>query len=814
MKNDTGSLQCAHCLITIDRSNTALFLEENGKRLSFCCQGCRGIYQLVNQEGLQSFYGRRQGWIDGPPITDEITLSDFENNVRTSGDGHSHIDISVDGIRCASCIWLIEKALSRLDGIEKVTLNYATHQASIQWNPEKVSLKAILEHIQRFGYQPHPDVSDAKSQAESRRLIIRFGTAAFLSMQLMIYSAALYAGFFQGMDPRMRFLLQCMAGLVATPVLFYAGQTFFSGALRALRHGHFNMDSLVALGAGGAYFLSIVQTIRGGEVYYDTAVMIITLILLGRLLEHGARRRASEAVNRLSRLAPERARLYRENGKEEFISVSRVKRGDILSILPGERIPLDGVVRKGSSETDESMLTGESRPVSKVPGKKVMAGTINLHGRLIIEVNSTEKDTLLAQIIRSVKAAQAKKAPVQMLADRLVGWFVPVVLAVALAAFVYGMQTQDTTLSIIRAVSVLVVACPCALGLATPLAILVGTGLGASRGILFKGGDVLEHASKTDTVVFDKTGTLTTGIMTLQKVCSLAPEWDETRCLVIAASLEKLSEHSVGRAIVEALPPDLQVREVKDFSVSPGLGISGTIGSSRYLVGNSRFLDNHSISPEEAADCPDSENGSTTVYLADSERVLAVFFISDSLRPETGQVVAILRNMGREVHLLSGDQNSVVASMAASAGIDRYRGETLPLEKADYLESLRSEGKRPVMVGDGINDAPALTVADVGISVARGTDIAMESSDIVLMREDIRLVPMALQLSILTFSTIRLNLFWALGYNMTALPLAFLGLLHPIVCAAAMAASSLCVVGNSLFLRKRFSRQSLSWDDV
>ena len=794
-------MECKHCLLPVGKHD-AVYSGEGKNELVFCCRGCRGIYQLVNQGGLHHFYNQRQGWTSGPPITAELDLEPFIERVEELKDDQSQVDFTVTGIRCASCVWLIEKAVARIEGVLNCRVNYATHQARILWDNSRTTLEQILATIQSFGYQPQPKISDQARQRESRELIIRFGTASFLAMQLMIYSFALYAGYFQGMDETMRLILQVVAGLVATPVLFYSGAPFFQGALRGLKTFHFNMDSLIALGAGSAYFLSIFQTFRGGEVYYDTAVMIITLILLGRLIEHGAKRKASQAIHQLSSLAPDKARRCRnlDNPDDcEMVSVKTIQKDDLVAVQPGEMIPVDGRVVSGQSEVNESMLTGESLPVNKPEGSTLLSGTMNLNGFLIFRVTETGSNTVLAQIIHSVEEAQARKAPVQKLADRVVGGFVPVVLAVACAAFFFAMRDHGAAEGIIRAVSVLVVACPCALGLATPLAILVGTGRGARYGILYKGGDVLEAGSRVDTVVLDKTGTITSGQMSVRAIKSVRAGWTKERLHRYGASLESRSEHPIARAIVRH-KDDFQPAPVSAFTVHPGFGVEGKIDNQLVRLGSLRFLEQQS--GQKISQGWDEQPGQTIVYLGDNDGLLGLFSLQDTLRPESARVVAQLKKMKMEIHLVSGDQPLAVSDMGSRAGIQNCLASTMPTEKATFIERLQAKGQSVAMVGDGINDAPALTSAHVGIAVARGTDIAMESCDIVLMREDLHLLPAALILARGTFRTIRRNLVWALGYNIIALPLAFLGLLHPIVCAGAMALSSLCVVGNSLLLKR------------
>nr|MBF0221644.1 heavy metal translocating P-type ATPase [Desulfobulbaceae bacterium] len=792
-------VKCTHCLLEIS-PHDALYLENKaGRQLPFCCSGCRGIFELINEEGLNSYYSRRQGWTSGPPETATIHIELFTERIIEEKNGTLSIDFLLSGIRCASCIWLIEKVVSKIAGVERCQLNYATNRAKIVWQPSTTSLPLILTQIQRHGYTPHPVDGNEMENREGRELLILFGTAAFLSMQLMIYSMALYAGYFQGMDPGMRLILQIAAGLVATPVVFFSGKPFIKGAIGGLKSFHFSMDFLIVLGVGAAYFLSIYQTVIGGEIFYDTAVMIITLILLGRLIESGARRKAAGAVRALASLVPDQARLE----EDIYQPVKSITVGQEIIVLPGERIPLDGIVINGSSEVDESMLTGESRPLGKKVGAPVLGGTANLNGRIVVKVTHTVAETVLSQIIKSVEEAQSRKAPVQAVADRIVGYFVPAVLLVAAAAFFMALNEHSIEESVIRMVSVLIVACPCALGLATPLAILVGTGIGASRGILYKGGDILEHASKIKRVVFDKTGTLTTGQMAVAEADILGRKTSKEHCLLLAASLESGSEHSIGKAFLrEYKARDLY--PVKEFKAHIGLGVSGTVEAKEYLLGSLPFMLKSGVVIDDA-NADFQQRGETLIYLAQGTELLAIFNITDKLRPEASSMVLELKKLGIQSSLVSGDRQLAVSRVASAVEMHDYRYEAMPLDKVAYIEDQQRAGYRTAMVGDGINDAPALTTADVGIAVAKGTDIAMDSADIVLMRDDLNLVTESLILADKTFSTIKQNLFWAFGYNLLVLPAAFLGLLHPIISAAAMALSSLCVVGNSLLLRKHNS---------
>lgn len=805
------NITCAHCDLPIAIGEAAS-LVVNNQTLYFCCPGCQAVYEMIRGNGLESFYARRDGWHVGAPRVQGIDISQFGAKIRKI-DHQLALEFAVGGIRCASCVWLIEKALDKMAGIYDVNVNYATYKASIRWNPDEIQLETIMHRIQQFGYTPRPYVSDQQLHLEHRSLLLRFGTASFLAMQLMTLSLALYAGYFQGIHPGFQLGLKIFGAFLATPVIFYSGGPFLINALNGLRHAHFSMDSLIAMGAGSAYFLSLFQIVVGGEVYFDTAVMIITLILLGRLIESGAKSRASQAVRQLAALAP--AQVRRIDAPDDLsafrmVPTSDMEIGQLFSVRPGEHIPIDGVVVEGRSEVDESMLTGEAKPVAKFRDAGVMGGTVNFSGHLLVRVSNRPDKTVLSQIIHSVEEAQARKAPVQVLADRIVGCFVPLIIFLALSAFLFSLRSYSWTEGIVRSVSVLVVACPCALGLATPLAILVGTGVGAGKGILIKGGDILEQARAIHAVVLDKTGTLTTGEMILSDIVlprggfqpSAPSSIGKDGVLVLAASLAAVSEHTIAGSIGRAAAGKT-LRRVAKARVRPGLGIEGRLDGHRYCLGSSRFM--QTIGVRIPMDLAPREGADTRVYLADADEksLRACFIISDRIRSTAAPTVRALKRLGFVVYLVSGDLAETVAEIAASVGIDHYRAACLPEEKAAFIRDLQENHINVAMVGDGINDAPALAGANVGIAVVKGTDIAMESADIVLLREDLQLIPEALKLSKQTFRTIKVNLLWALCYNLVVLPIAFFGFLHPIFCAGAMALSSLCVVANSLRLKSR-----------
>ena len=720
----------------------------------------------------------------------------------------------MEGIRCASCVWLNERLLGKLPGVPFARVNYATHRARIRFDPAITGLPAVLGRIRSAGYLPKPygeTEGQAAQRRETRDLLVRLGTAGFLSSQLMVVTIALYAGYFQGIDPGTRRLLEWVGLGLTLPVYFYSGAPFLRNTVTSLRHGRFNMDALIALGAGAALAYSVWQMFAGGEVYLDTAAMIVTLVLVGRFVEAAAKGRASEAVARLAALQPQEARRLEPvpGGGFEIrrVPVAELRPGDRVEVVPGERVPADGVVREGRSEVDESLVTGESRPVGKEPGSPAIGGTVNLHGSFVLEVTRTGAATVLSGIIRAVEEAQASRPRIQAVADRLVGVFVPAILVLAVAATAgHLLGGAPAPQALMIGVSVLVIACPCALGLATPLAVLLATGVATGRGLLVKGGDVFERAAGADEVLLDKTGTVTRGRPELREVLPL-PGQDADEALRMAAAVERRSEHSLGRAIVEAARalPGEPVPEATDFRAVPGRGVEGRVAGEVVRVGSRPFV------IEAGAEIPEEAErearlregrGDTVAFLARGGRLVALLVVADALRPEAREVVADLAALGLRVTLLSGDNRRTTEAVAAGLGIAVAIAEVSPVEKRERVAALQAAGRRVLVAGDGVNDAPALTQADVGVAMSRGTDVTMESAEAILVRDDLRLLPELVRLSRKTYRVIRENLFWALIYNLVAVPLAVVGLLHPIVAAGAMAASSTFVVLNSLRIRR------------
>ena len=795
-------VRCDHCLLEMN-PGSAVTADFNGETKYFCCRGCLGVYELIHRESLDTFYNSRCGWTPGPPEKSKINTGAFRDSIKKADEALS-VEIVLSGIRCASCVWLIEKFLLRMEGVLSARVNYATHRLAIQWDENKISLRDILEGILSIGYVPHPYRQTAFSETLRREkddLLLRFGTAVFFSMQLMLFITALYAGFFQGIEEQYKQTFQLISWALATPVLFYSGYLFLKNAVRSVLKLALNMDVLIALGSFSAYAYSIAMIFRGGEVYFDTSAMIVTFILLGRFLEAGSRLKAGNALTSLIEMQPKEARLVTQTHETRVVSLDEIHSGDTIEVLAGEKIPLDGTILDGEAEINESMLTGESRPAFKSTGKEVFAGTISLNGRLAVRVTGTQKDTVLSKIIQTVEDAQSRKAPIQAIADRAAGYFVPVVIFLAVSAFLYWkFNTTDTAVALMNAVSVLVVACPCALGLATPLAILLGTSSAAKKGILVKGGDIFETVSGTNCVVLDKTGTITSGTPSVTEVVSMTTR-DEL--LQYAASLEKFSEHPAGKAIVKAY--DGELLEVAGFRVIPGKGVSGSIDGKTCLVGNRVFMveNNVSFPPGMEEICEQlTRNGKTVVFLAIDGRLLGVVGMIDDVRDDAAGLVGKLKRDKIKVRMLTGDAPNVARYVASKCGIDDIDAGLNPVEKAAVIQSMRSQGNNVIMVGDGINDAPALTEADTGVSFGHASDIALESAGVVIIQDSLNLISILIEGSRRCFSIIRQNLFWAFSYNLVALPLAIGGFLHPIFSALLMASSSLVVVGNALRLRK------------
>jgi Cu+-exporting ATPase len=742
--------------------------------------------------------------------------------------------VSVGGMSCAACVRRVENALQSVPGVENATVNLATSRASIVYSPRLEDWPAIREAIEQAGYeylgvyqQEAGDPAEAARLQEIAGLRHKVAAGAVLSILIM-------AGTMQHSLPILhsvsRQAMLYILLVLTAPAVFWVGDRFLKGALKATLQKTADMNTLVAMGSLSAFIYSALATIfphlfsaSGLEppVYFDGAAMIVTLVLLGRLLELKARGRTSEAIKKLMKLTPKTARVIRE-GAEMDVPVEEVLRGDRIVVRPGGLIPTDGTAVSGESSVNESMLTGESMPVSKKPGNEVFTGTINQSGSFVFEATRVGAETALARIIRLVEEAQGSKAPIQRFADKVASIFVPAVIAIAIVTFIvwyFAAPGHILSRAVLNFVSVLVISCPCAIGLATPTAVMVGTGLGAENGILIKGGESLERAHHLDTIVFDKTGTITGGEPEVTDIAA-APGFSKADLLSMAASVESLSEHPLAKAIVKLgakAGRETGTNIVLDFESVSGLGLRARVGESQIILGSRTFIESEGINTgmldQDAAML--EKSGKTCVFAAKDGKVAGVIALADTIRPSAPEAVSLLKKMGLEVVMLTGDRRQTAEAIARQAGIERVLSDVRPEDKAGEIRRLQSNGRVAAMVGDGINDAPALAAADVGIAIGTGADIAIEASDITLIRDDLRLVASAIELSSLTMRIIKQNLFWAFFYNAVGIPVAagalypFFGiLLNPMFAAAAMAMSSVSVVTNALRLRRIWRKRS------
>jgi copper-transporting P-type ATPase V len=714
-------------------------------------------------------------------------------------------EFSVEGMTCGSCAARVQRILTRADGVEHAEVNFATGRAHVTGDADVAMLEAAVEKI---GYRLLPEDTEEQAgdheEAEQRYWRRR----AVIAFPLTIVIVVVSMGFMEQMMASAA--LRWTVFALTAPVQFYVGWPFLAEAARRARHLTSNMDTLIAVGTLTAFVFSTVELIAGGaELYFEVAAGIIAFLVLGRYFEARAKGRAGQALRALAELGAKEARVIRD-GEEVTVPVAQVAVGDLMRVRPGEKIPTDGEVVEGASAVDESMLTGESVPVEKTAGSTVAGATVNASGVLLVRATAVGSDTALAQIVKLVSDAQAGKAPVQRLADRISSVFVPVVILVAAATWATWFALGDGLGGLLAAVAVLIIACPCALGLATPTAIMVGTGRGADLGILIKSVEILERTREITTVVFDKTGTLTTGEMALSGI-DTSMDVDEGTLLAVAAAVEDASEHPIGRAVAAAARErGLHLPATSAFEALPGHGVRADVeGVGTVHVGRRKLMAEAGLVMGETLDeaLEGFEAGGATAVLAgwDGE-VRGVVAVADLLKDGAAKVVADLRRMGLDVAMITGDNARTAQAIAAEVGIERVLAEVLPADKVSEIERLQAAGERVAMVGDGVNDAPALVAAELGVAIGTGTDVAIESSDLTLLRGDLAGVPTAIRLARRTYRTIVQNLGWAFGYNIAAIPLAAVGLLNPLIAGAAMAFSSVSVVANSLRLR-RFSAE-------
>ncbi|WP_145022795.1 heavy metal translocating P-type ATPase [Paenibacillus sp. Y412MC10] len=749
----------------------------------------------------------------------KVSVDKLEETIKKLGydTAKEVVDFNLEGMTCAACANRIEKGLSKLPGVTNASVNFAMETARVEYSPADISVSDMQNKVKQLGYkavtkQENKKTVDHRKQEikHQKRLLL---LSAILSLPLL-WSMVAHFSFTSWIYMPEILMNPWFQLILATPVQFYVGKQFYVGAYKALRNGSANMDVLVSLGTSAAYFYSLYLTIdwftaganahHGPSLYYETSAILITLVIMGKLLESLAKGRTSEAIKSLMGLQAKTALVVRD-GQEITIPVDEVIVGDMVLVRPGDKVPVDGVVLEGTSSVDESMLTGESLPVEKNAGDSVIGATINKNGMLRIKATKVGKETALAQIIKVVEEAQGSKAPIQRVADVISGIFVPIVVGIAVVAFLvwYFLVTPgEFAEALEKAIAILVIACPCALGLATPTSIMAGSGRAAELGILFKGGEHLEQTHKIDAIILDKTGTVTKGKPELTDVLT---ELDEEEFLRFVGAAEKNSEHPLAEAIVTGIQErNISLPGTEAFEAIPGYGIQAVVEGKELLIGTRRLMEKYGVDAMHAYETMSrlEETGKTAMLVAIDKQYAGMVAVADTIKETSKEAVQRLKGMGIQVIMITGDNERTAKAIAAQVGIDHVRAEVLPEGKAEEVKALQAQGKTVAMVGDGINDAPALATADIGMAIGTGTDVAMEAADVTLMRGDLTSIPDAIYMSRKTMSNIRQNLFWALGYNTLGIPIAAIGLLAPWVAGAAMALSSVSVVLNALRLQR------------
>ncbi|QED49371.1 heavy metal translocating P-type ATPase [Cytobacillus dafuensis] len=744
--------------------------------------------------------------------------ADIQNKIKALGYDviTEKTELALTGMTCAACATRIEKGLNKMDGVLQATVNLALEKASIEYNPAVVSTKDMIQKIEKLGYGATVKTEDNEKETVDQRMKEietqqgKFIFSAILSIPLL-WAMAGHFSFTSFLYVPDAFMNPWVQMALATPVQFYIGKQFYVGAYKALRNKSANMDVLVALGTSAAYFYSVYLAIgtignHGHPVglYFETSAVLITLIILGKLFEAKAKGRSSEAIKKLMGLQAKTALVIREDQELEIL-LEEVVAGDVILVKPGEKIPVDGEILEGQSALDESMITGESVPIDKTVGDAVIGATINKNGFIKMKATKVGKDTALAQIIKVVEDAQGSKAPIQRLADTISGVFVPIVVGIAVITFLiwyFVVAPGDFAEALEKLIAVLVIACPCALGLATPTSIMAGSGRAAEYGILFKGGEHLEMTHRIKTVILDKTGTITNGDPVLTDVIT---EMGETEFLTFVGSAEKQSEHPLAQAIVNGIKEkQIDLKEVKDFEAIPGYGIKAIVDDTEILIGTRRLLKKFSIEIDHALEkmIALEKQGKTAMLTAINGEYAGIVAVADTIKETSATAISRLKDMGLDVIMITGDNEQTAKAIASQAGIDHVIAEVLPEGKAEEVKKLQQQGKKVAMVGDGINDAPALAIADIGMAIGTGTDVAMEAADITLIRGDLNSIADAIFMSKKTIRNIRQNLFWALAYNALGIPIAAFGFLAPWLAGAAMAFSSVSVVLNALRLQR------------
>lgn len=798
--------ECFHCGLPVPPSAEFPILIE-GVNHRMCCRGCQAVAQAIVENGLQAYYRHRTALPKSGQglVPDELQKLDVYNHpgiqqsfVISPGDHLKQATLILEGITCAACIWLNERHLQQLPGIKDVMVNYSNHRARVTWDERETQLSSILREIQLLGYRAHPysaqqqeDVRKRERAGDLRRIAI----AGLSAMQVMALAVALYAGEYSGIEPGTAALLRYFSLVMTLPVVLYAALPFYKSAWYALLSRRMNMDVPVTLAIAAAFGASAWATVQGrGAIYFDAVTMFSLFLLTTRFLERGARAKSTEAVENLLKLAPVMATRVK-NGQHEVVAVLELEQGDIVLVKPGETVAADGLVSEGASSTDESLLTGESRPVSKEAGSAVIAGSMNLEGPLLVRVTGIGENTVLAGIVRLLDRAQAEKPRIAQMADRVAAYFTYGLLLITAAVSV-AWYWMEPSRAFEIAIAVLVVTCPCALSLAAPAAFAAAGSRLLRRGVLLTRGHALETLSQVTHVVFDKTGTLTYGKPFLHKTVALG-DIPAARCLAIAASLEQASEHPLAACFLAAVE-HAELLAVEQALNMPGKGVSGIVDGHRYTLGNRHLMETGDQSVAAAA----AEQGASVVWLGRDNNLLAAFVLSDELRSQAPEAIARLKQAGLGVTILSGDGQAAVRYAAGRLGVTDYYWELRPEDKLQRLHAMQQQGAVVAMVGDGLNDAPVLAGSQVSLAMGGGTEVARASSDIILLSQNLNDVWHALDTGRASIAVMRQNFVWAIGYNLFAVPFAAMGFVPPWLAALGMSVSSLVVVANALRLRQ------------
>ncbi len=816
---------CFHCGQAIPQGDVVL-KSINGTEREFCCHGCASVCEVIYEAGMESFYQRTpEGELLSPPPPPNKDIEFFDcdevqSQYVTELTDRRQITLMSDAIHCAACVWLIEHSLAKVDGLLLASVNFTNKQIKIRWDNSKIKLSDIIKKLNSIGYDATPydaTSSEAAYRKANRDLLYRLGFAGFAMMNVMWFSVALYTGADE--DQEYRNYFHWLELIIATVTLAYSGQPFLKGALTSLKARTVGMDVSISLGILTTYLYSLWITVNPnaiGGVYFDTLIDFMFLLLIGRYLEAISINKAVDASRRLMDLQPKVARQIID-GETKIIPVRTLLQGSEIRVKPGEQFPVDGIVTSGLSTVNESMLSGESREITKQNGDRVAAGTLNVDGTLTVSVEKILQETQLGRIVHMVEEAQGSKAPIQCTADKIMPWFVSATLTLAAASFLYWFFNAGIEFAIMTATSVLIITCPCAFGLATPMSIAVASGISARHGILVKNGTVLETLKSIEHFVFDKTGTLTKGQMQLVDY-KLLSEVDEKELLLEIGSIEHLSEHSLGRAVSESIKDSLSLNnkewlEIHQFKALPGKGVQGEYQSKFFNIGTARWLNSlELVLPKALVNLADERAllAQTAVWIARDNQVVGVLFLEDEIRSEAIELIQRLKAKGKKVTLLSGDLNVVAQRVAEQLGGMNVIAEVLPEDKNHVIRDLQAKGQQVAMVGDGVNDAPALVRANVGIALGSGTDVSMDSADIVLMNNELLSVDTAIELSARTLKTIKQNIASSIVYNVIMVPLAMSGVLTPLIAAITMPLSSLVVIGNAARIRRFFSAKAIS----